>query len=52
MELNEEKTNVMVVRGKCEKDRIGKYQIVKETKYLGIKMGGHEETFFHQKTSY
>ena len=46
MELNEEKTNVIVVRGKCEKDRIGKYKIVKETKYLGIQMGGHGRDIF------
>ena len=42
LELSEEKTKIVKIRGKLEgKTHIGKYKIEKEAKYLGIQVGGN-----------
>ena len=36
LELSEEKTKIMKIRGPSKKEKIGKFKVEKETKYLGI----------------
>ena len=40
LEINREKTKIMQIRGPEEKVDIGSYEMVKETKYLGVTLGG------------
>ena len=41
LELSEDKTKIMRIRGTDDEvKKIGKYKIEKETKYLGIQIGG------------
>ena len=50
LELNLEKTKIMKIRGPEVGDRIGDFEVVKETKYLGIQIGGEVEIYLKQKT--
>ena len=40
LELSEEKTKIMRIRGTGEEKKIRKFKIEKKTKYLGIQLGG------------
>ena len=46
LELNLEKTKIMKIRGPEVGDRIGDIEVVKETKYLGIQIGGRGRNIF------
>ena len=46
LELSEEKTKIMRIRGTDEGKKIGKFKIEKETKYLGIQLGGKGRDIF------
>ena len=46
LELNLEKTKIMKIRGPEVGDRIEDIEVVKETKYLGIQIGGRGRNIF------
>ena len=48
LELSEEKTKISKIRGPENEGQthIGKFKIEKETKYLGIQLGGKESNIF------
>ena len=48
LELSEEKTKIMKIRGVEDEEQthIGKFKIEKETKYLGIQLGGKARNIF------
>ena len=50
LELNKNKTKILIVRGP-HVDKIGEYEVVKEVKYLGIKMGGKGRNIFAAENS-
>ena len=45
LELNKEKTKILIVRGP-QVEKIGDYEVTKEIKYLGIKLGGRSRQIF------
>ena len=45
LELNKEKTKILIVRGP-QVQKIGEYEVIKEVKYLGIKLGGKGKNIF------
>ena len=45
LELNKDKTKILIVRGPQE-TKIGEYEVAKEVKYLGIKLGGRGREIF------
>ena len=47
LELSEEKTRIMRIRGPGDGDRIGRFKVEKEAKYLGIQIGGKGRNIFH-----
>ena len=47
MILSEDKTKIMRVRGPGDGDRIGRFKVEKEVKYLGIRIGGKGRNIFH-----
>ena len=47
LEINMEKTKVMKIRGKkSSSTNIGNFEMVKETKYLGVMVGGRGRNIF------
>ena len=46
LELSEEKTKIMRIRGTSKVEKIEKFKIEKETKYLGIQLGGKGKDIF------
>ena len=49
LEINEKKTKIMKVRGPDDFIPIGKYEMVTETKYLGITVGGRGRNIFERE---
>ena len=45
LELNKDKTKILIVRGPQE-TKIGEYEVAKEVKYLGTKLGGRGREIF------
>merc|ERR1711895_110158 len=48
LEINREKTKIMQIRGPEEEVDIGSYELVKETKYLGVTLGGRGRNLFER----
>merc|ERR1711895_292403 len=48
LEINREKTKIMQIRGPEEEINIGNYEMVKETKYLGVTLGGRGRNLFER----
>ena len=48
LEINLEKTKIMKVRGPDIGDMVGELEVVKETKYLGIQIGGRGRNIFEK----
>ena len=46
LEVNEEKSKVIKIRGKEDVKEIAKFEVVKEIRYLGIKIGGSGRSIF------
>ena len=46
LEINEKKTKIMQMKGKEGKEHIKEYEMVKETKYLGVTIGGRYRNIF------
>merc|ERR1712055_1041743 len=46
LELSEEKTKIIRVRGPGKSEKIGKFKVEKETRYLGIQIGGRGRNIF------
>ena len=51
LEINKDKTKIMKIRGPDNFHSIGSYEIVKETKYLGITIGGFGRNIFDKSNS-
>merc|ERR1711913_174340 len=49
LEINLEKTKIMRVRGPEIGDRVGELEVVKETKYLGVLVGGRGRNIFEME---
>ena len=49
LEINKDKTKIMRIRGPDGDNRIGDYEIVPETKYLGITIGGRGRHIFEKE---
>merc|ERR1711913_203923 len=49
LEINLEKTKIMKVKGPEIGDRVGELEVVKETKYLGIQVGGRGRNIFEME---
>ena len=46
LELSEEKTKIMKIRGPGKSEKIGKFKVEKEARYLGIQIGGRGRNIF------
>ena len=46
LEINQEKTKILRIRGEEEFKEIAGYEIVEQTKYLGVIVGGHGRDIF------
>ena len=46
LELNKEKTKILIVRGPKTTEKIGDFDVVDEVKYLGIQLGGIGKDIF------
>ena len=46
LKLSLEKTKIMKIRGPDVGDKIGKYEVVKDVKYLGVQIGGRGRNIF------
>ena len=46
LELSEEKNKIMRIRGSSREEKIGKFKVEKETKYLEIQLGGKGRDVF------
>merc|ERR1711874_561293 len=46
LELSEEKTKILRIRGPKVEGKIGKYKIENEAKYLGVQIGGKGRDIF------
>ena len=46
LELSQEKTKIMRIRGPDVGEKIGKYNVVREVNYLGIQIGGRGRNIF------
>ena len=49
LKINLEKTKIMKIRGPDIGDKIGEFEVVKDTKYLGIKIGGRGRNIFEME---
>ena len=49
MELSEEKTKIIRIRGPEVEGKIGRFNVVKEAKYLGIQIGGRGRNIFEME---
>ena len=49
LEINIEKTKIMKVRGPDIEDMVGELEVVKETKYLGVQIGGRGRNIFEKE---
>ena len=47
--INKDKTKIMKIRGPDVEEIAGEYEIVKETKYLGIQIGGKGRNLFENE---
>ena len=46
LEISEEKSKVLQVRGREKTEKVGNFEVVKEVKYLGIKVEGRARDIF------
>merc|ERR1712055_3456 len=46
LELSEKKTKILKIRGPETKDKIGRFKVEKEARYLGIQVGGRGRNIF------
>ena len=46
LEISEEKSKVLQIRGREKPEKVGNFEVVKEVKYLGIKVGGRGRYIF------
>jgi len=46
LELSEKKTKILKIRGPGEGEKIGRFKVEKETRYLGIQVGGRGRNIF------
>ena len=46
LEISEEKSKVLQVRGREKPETVGNFEVVKEVKYLGLKVGGYGRDIF------
>merc|ERR1712055_177776 len=51
LEINEEKTKIMKIKGKKGEEHIKEYDMVTEAKYLGVKIGGRGRNIFEKENS-
>ena len=49
LEINIEKTKIMKIRGPDIEDKVGELEVVKETKYLGVQIGGRGRNIFEKE---
>ena len=49
LQINLDKTKIMKIRGPEIEEKIGEMEVVKETKYLGIKIGGKGRNLFEKE---
>merc|ERR1711874_701877 len=49
LEINPEKTKIIRVRGPELGDRVGELEVAKETKYLGVQVGGRGRNIFEME---
>ena len=49
LEINKEKTKIMRIRGPDTEEKVGELEVVKETKYLGVKVGGRGRNIFERE---
>ena len=49
LEINRDKTKIMRVRGPDIGDKVGELEVVKETKYLGVQIGGRGRNIFEKE---
>ena len=49
LEINIEKTKIMKIRGPDIGDKVGELEVVKETKYLGVQVGGRGRNIFEKE---
>ena len=46
LELSEKKTKILKIRGSGDKEKIGRFKVEKEARYLGIQVGGRGRNIF------
>merc|ERR1712179_901939 len=51
LEINEEKTKIMRIKGKKGEEHIKEYDMVTEAKYLGVNIGGRGRNIFEKENS-
>ena len=49
LEISEEKSKVLQVRGRERPEKVGNFEVVKEVKYLGVKVGGRGRNIFQKE---
>ena len=49
LEINKDKTKIMRIRGPEIGERVGELEVVKETKYLGVQIGGRGRNIFEKE---
>ena len=49
LKINLEKTKIMKIRGPEIGDKVGEFEVVKETKYLGVQVGGRGRNIFEME---
>ena len=52
LEISEEKSKVLQVRGREKPRRVGNFEVVEEVKYLGVKVGGRGRNIFQKEKNY
>ena len=51
LRINLEKTKIMKVRGPDIGDKVGEFEVVKDTRYLGIQVGGRGRNIFETENT-
>ena len=46
LEISEEKSKIILVRGQKQQDKIDNFEVVKSVKYLGVRLGGRGRNVF------
>ena len=49
LEISEEKSKVLQVRGREKPRKVGNFEVVEEVKYLGVKVGGRGRNIFQKE---